>query len=176
MEMPEFDNRIKRALLGKANEIQPSDEAFAKILAGLEKKKGHCFAEINWKYCLIALICAVSLLAGSLFIIPFDLRTTARELINSAKTVFTMVQNGQVSGNKGEGVIYHPSRVNNRFGNDGTSQKASFNVFLLQTVMNQVPDLELYLRLLLIRKLIFRQAPVEKFRQSGFLSKKVLVY
>lgn len=176
MAMPEFDNRIKRALVCKANEIQPSDEIFSKILAGLEKKQAHCPLTKSSKYGLIALICAVSLLAGSLLIIPLDLKTSALELINGAKTVFTFDQNSQVTEKKGDGAFNHPTKDNTRFGNDGSSRKVCLNAFLLQTLMNQVPDLELYLRLLLIGKLISGQVPVNKFRESGFLNRKVLAY
>lgn len=174
MEMPEFEQRIKRALLFKANEIQPADETFGKILAGLEKKKHSSFT-LSCKYCLIALICAVSLLAGTILLIPLELKSSAQESIDSAKTVFTL-EYSQASEKMGNEVLNHSAK-DTKPGNAGTARKPGLNVLFLPTIMNQVPDLELYLRLLLIGKLTFGQPLFEnRFGQRSFLFRKVLAY
>lgn len=162
MEMPELDNKIKRALLSKAQEIEPSEEAFALILAGLEKKQARGTFKTNCKHCVIALICMLSVLAGIIFILLADVKASALEFVNTAKTAIVLTETNQVLAKNADGVLNHTAVSDDiRLTNWDTSKTAGISVMLLQTfagcfLFNQV-NLEFYLRLLIIEKMTLAQ-------------------
>lgn len=162
MEMPELDNKIKRALLGKANEIEPSEEAFALILAGLEKKQARGTFKRSYKHYIMALICALSVLVGITFSLLADAKVSARELINTAKTVTSLDEGNNVLAKNADGVINDAAVSDNSpLANWDTAKTAGISVMLLQTfagcfLLNQV-NVEFYLRLLIIEKMLLAQ-------------------
>lgn len=162
MEMPELDNKIKRALLGKANEIEPSEEAFALILAGLEKKQARRTFKTSCKHYIIAFICMLSVLVGITFILLADVKVSAMELIHTTKTVITLDESNKVLAKNADGVTNHAAvSDNSRLADSDTSKTAGMSVMLLQTfagcfLFNQI-NLEFYLRLLIIEKMTLAQ-------------------
>ena len=122
MEMLELDNKIKKALLCKTNEIIPSEETFTLILAGLDKKQAsRNNFDTSYKHYIIAFICAFSVMFGTTLILSVDVKSSAMELMSTVKTVITLDKSNKVIEN------------------------------------NQVNDLELYLRLLIIGRMTLAQ-------------------
>lgn len=163
MGMYELDNKIKRALLCKTNEIEPSDETFTLILAGLEKKQARKTFKTSSKHYIIAFICALSVIFGTTLILSVDVKSPAMELINTAKTVIILDKSNKVIEKNVDEVIKHAAISDNiQLANANTSKSAGVSVFLLQTfagcfLFSQVNDLELYLRLLIIGKMTLAQ-------------------
>ncbi len=171
MEMYELDNRIKRALLCKTNEIHPSEETFIQILAGLEKKKAHRTLNISYKHYIIALICAVSVLFGTILIFSVDVKVSTIEIINTVKTVFILDKSNKVI-EKNDEIFNHATNDNTQLGNADTLIRVGINVFLLQTLLKQVCDLQLYLRILITGRMTLRQT----LYYNKFLYRKDLAY
>jgi len=162
MEMHELDNKIKKALLCKTNEIEPSEEAFTLILAGLEKEQARRTFKTSYKHYIIAFICALSVIFGTTLILLVDVKSSTMELINTVKTVIIMDESNKVLEKNADGVIKHAAISDNtQLANSDTSKTVGVSVMLLQTfagcfLFNQV-NLEFYLRLLIIEKMILAQ-------------------
>jgi len=143
MEIHELDHTIKRALLYKTNEIQPSDETFIQILAGLEKQHAHRALIISYKHYLIALICAVSVILGTTLVVSIDARASAIEITNTVQSVLILDKSNKVV--------------------EGADKVFVKHALLLQTfagcfLLNQVIDLKLCLRFLIIGRMTLGQA------------------
>ncbi|MDO0824973.1 hypothetical protein [Desulfosporosinus nitroreducens] len=163
MEMHELDNKIKRALFCKTNEIEPSEETFTLILAGLEKKQSRRTFKTSYKHYIIAFICALSVIFGTTLILSVDVKSSDMELINTVKTVIILDKSNKVIEKNADEVIKHAAISDNtQIANADTSKTVGVSVFLLQTLagcflLNQVNDLELYLRLLIIGRMTLAQ-------------------
>ena len=173
MEMHELDNRIKRALLCKTNEILPSEENFIQILAGLEKQQARRTLNISYKHYIIALICAVSVIFGTTLIVSVDARASAMEIISTVKSVFILDKSNKVVEiNADEVFMKHAISDNTQPGNADILKKMGVNALFLQTfagcfLLNQVYDLGLCLRLLVIGRMTLGQTwYYNKFRQG----------
>jgi len=154
MEMHELDNRIKRALLCKTNEILPSEENFIQILAGLEKQQARRTLNISYKHYIIALICAVTMIFGTTSMLSADAKSSAMEIINTVKSVFILDNNNKVVERNLE-EVKHAISDNTQPGNADILKEMGVDALFLQTfagcfLLNQVYDLELCLRLLVI--------------------------
>ena len=164
MEMHELDNQIKRALLCKTNEIEPSEEAFTLILAGLEKKQARRTFKTSYKHYIIALFCALSVIFGITLTRSVDVNSSGMELINSVKTAIILDKSKIVLGKNTDEVIKQAAISDNiRLATVDTSKNVGVSVFLLQTfagcfLFNQVNDLELYLRFLIIGRMTLAQS------------------
>jgi len=162
MEMHELDNKIKRALLCKTNEIEPSEEAFRLILAGLEKEQARKTFKTSYKHYIIAFICALSVIFGTTLILTVDGKSSTMELINTVKTVIILDKSNKVIEKNADGVINHADISDNtQLANSDTSKTVGVSVLLLQTfarwfLFNQV-NVELYLRLLNIERMTLAQ-------------------
>lgn len=160
MEMHELDNRIKRALLCKTNEILPSEETFKQILAGLEKQKAHRTLNISYKHYIIALICVATMIFGATSMLSVDTKSSAMEIINIVKSVFISDNNKVFEKNPDE--VKHATSDNTQPGNADIFKKMGVNALFIQTfagcfLLNQVYDLELCLRFLLIGRMTLGQ-------------------
>lgn len=149
MEMHKFDNKIRSALLLKANEIQSSEqsleEEFTKIIAGLQKPQTCQRIKINSKHYIIVLICAMSLIFGTLFFLSANVRVSALETLNTAKNVLILDKDN--------------NSVNTQESSVNLLSKMGVNPFLLQSLagcffINQMYDLELCFRYLVVRRSI----------------------
>jgi len=157
MEMHELDKKITRALLYKSYEIQPSEETFTLILAGLEKKQAHRTFNTSSKHYIIALICALSVIFGTTLILSVEVKSSTIELINTVNTVIIWDKSNKVLEKNVDAVI------NTQLANAATSRRVGVSIFLLQTLagcflLNQVNDLELYLRFMIIGRVTLVQA------------------
>lgn len=177
MEIHELDNTLKKALLSKANEIQPSDETLIHILASLEKQPTRRTLNISYKHCVIALICAVSVLFGTILSVSADARASAIAMTNTVKSVFILDQSLNVAGtNTGKDLIKYTISDNTQPVNADISKKMGVNTLFLQTfagcfLLNQVYDLGLSLRLLLIGRMTLGQTwYYNRFRPGQFPS------
>jgi len=163
MEMHELDNRIKRAFLCKTNEILPSEETFIQILAGLEKSQARRTLNISYKQYIIALICVVSVIFGTTSMLSVDARASAMQIINTVKSVFILDNNNKVVEiNADEVFMKHAISDNTQPGNADILKKMGVNALFLQTfagcfLLNQVYDLELCLRFLVIGRMTLGQ-------------------
>ena len=163
MEMYELDNKIKRALFCKTNEIEPSEETFTLILAGLEKKQASRIFKASYKHYFIAFICALSVIIGTTLIQSVNVKSSTIALINTIKTGIILDKSNKGLEKNAEEVIKDAAISDNtRIAKPDTSKTADVNVFLLQTfaggfLLNQVNDLELYLRLLIIGRMTLVQ-------------------
>jgi len=164
MEMSELENKIKRALLSKTNEIEPSEETFTLILAGLEKKQGHRTFKTSYKHYMIVFLCALSVIFGTTLTLSVDVKSSTLELINSVKTVTIMDKSNKVSEKNADEAIKHTAFSDNiQVANANTSKNEAVSVFFLQTfagcfLFNQVNDLGLYLRFLIIGRMTLAQS------------------
>ena len=156
MEMHELDERIKRALFSKTNEILPSEETFTLILSGLEKKQARRTFNIRYKHYIIAFICALSVIFGTTLIQLVDVKSSAIELINTAKTVIILDKSNKVIEKIAVEVF------DTQLANADTSRRVGVSDFLLQTLagcflLNQVNNLKFYLRFLIIGRMTLVQ-------------------
>jgi hypothetical protein len=177
MEMPELDKKIKRALLCKANEIIPSDDTFTLILAGLEKKQATRTFNTSYKHYIIAFICAISVIVGATLALSVDVNSSAIQLISTVKTVSTMDNSNQVIERSAGVVSKQTVSENPQLANTDTSKRVGVSVFLIQTLagcilLNQVNDLELYLKLLIIGRMTLAQT----WYDSKFWHRQVPIY
>jgi len=163
MEMHELDDKIKRALFCKTNEIESSEETFTLILSGLEKKQARRTYKTSYKHYFIAFICALSVIFGITLIQSVNVKSSAMELINTIKTVIILDKSNKVIEKNADDVI-KPAAIgdNTQLTNAATSKKVGVNVFFLETfagcfLFNQVNDLESYLRLLIIARMTLAQ-------------------
>ena len=165
MEIHELDNTIKKALLCKTNEILPSDETLLNILAGIEKQqaRGPLNMNISYKHYIVALFCAVSIIFGTTLFISVEARTSTMELINTVKSVFILDKRNDVDEkNDDEVLMKYAISDNNQPVNADNLKKAGVNVLFLQAfsecfLLNQVYDLGLCLRLLIIGRITLGQ-------------------
>jgi hypothetical protein len=179
MEMHELDERIKKALLSKANEIQASEQNFLQILACLEKKQARRTFNISYKHYIIAFICAVSVIFGTTLIPSVDVKASAMEIINTVKAVIIMDKSNKAVEKNAEEVFKHAISTNTQLSNADTSKRVrvGVSVFLLQTfascfLFTQVNDLELYLRFLIIGRMTLAQT----WYDNKFWHRQVLSY
>jgi|GEM_PF-1810863 len=158
MEMSEIDKRIKRALLCKTNEIIPSEDTFTLILAGLEKEQASRTFNTNYKYYIIAFICAFSVIFGTTLILSVKVKSSPVGLINAVKTVIILDRGNKFSEKNADEVLKQVVSDNAQLTSADTFKKAGVSVFLLQTLagcilLNQVNDLEIYLRFLVMGRM-----------------------
>ncbi|ODA39794.1 hypothetical protein [Desulfosporosinus sp. BG] len=161
MEMPELEKRIKGALLSKTDEIIPADETFTRILEGLEKKQKRRILNMSYTHCIIAFICAVSVIFGATIILSVNEKASAREIINTVTTVIVLDKSKKVDEINNDESIIHTVNNDAKQGIADTS-KIVGNIFFLQTftscfLLSQLNDLELYLKLMIIGKLTLAQ-------------------
>jgi len=162
MEMHELDNKIKRALFCKTNEIEPSEETFTLILAGLEKKQARRIFKTSYKHYFVAFICALSVIFGTTLIQSVNVKSSTIASINTIKTgIILDKSNKDLEKNADEVIKDAAISDNTRIAKADTSKTVGVNVFL-QTfagcfLFNQVNDLELYLRLLIIGRMTLVQ-------------------
>lgn len=157
MEMPEFDKKIKEALLSKSSEVIPSDETFARILKGLEKKQKRKVLSMGYPQCLIAFICAVSLLFGATIILSVKSKVSAREIINTVTTVIVLDKTKKLDERYNDEGIKPIVGDDTKPDNAGTLTRTG-RKFILQTftgcfLLSQLNNLELYLKLMIIGKM-----------------------
>jgi len=163
MEMLELDNRIKKALLCKTNEIEPSEETFTLILAGLEKKQAHRTFKTSYKHYIVAFICALSVIFGTTLIPSVNVKSSAMELINTVKTALILDKSINVLEKNADEVTNHTAISHNtQLANADTSKTVGVSAFLLQTfagcfLLNKVCDLELCLRFLVVGRMTLGQ-------------------
>ena len=177
MEMPELDKKIKKALLSKANEIIPAEDTFTLILASLEKKQVTKTFNTSYKHYIIAFICAISLIVGATLALSVDVSSSAIELISTVKTVITMDNSNQVIERNAGVVSKQTVSDNPQLANTDTSKGVGISVFFIQTfagciLLNQVNDLELYLKLLIIGRMTLAQTWYDR----KFWHRQVLIY
>jgi len=176
MEMPELDKEIKRALLCKANEIIPSEDTFTLILAGLEKKQASRTINTSYKHYILAFICAISVIVGATLALTVDVNSLDAQL-STVKTVSTMDYSNHVI-ERNVGVVSKQTASDNpQLANPDNSKRVGVSVFLIQTLagcilLNQVNDLELYLKLLIIGRMILAQT----WYESKFWHRQVPIY
>lgn len=178
MEIHELDNTIKRALLCKVDEIQPSEESFIQILAGLEKQQASSTLAIRYKRYMIAVICAVSILFGTTLIVSVDARDAAMVITNTVKSVFILDNNKQVAERIADEVFMNYAISDNtQPSNADIINNMGVGALFLQTfaacfLLNQVYDLTLCLRLLEIGRTTVRQV----WYSNKFRYEQVLIY
>ena len=163
MEIHEFDNKIKRALLCKVDEIRPSEETLIQILAGLEKQQASSTLAIRYKHYMIALICAVSIIFGTTLIVSVGARASAMVITNTVKSVFILDNNNKVAERIADKVLMkHAFSDNTQPGNVDIVNSMGVGALFLQTfagcfLLSQVYDLKLCLKLLAIGRMTLTQ-------------------
>jgi len=177
MEMSEIDKKIKRALLCKTNEIIPSEDTFTLILAGLEKEQASRTFNTNYKYYIIAFICAFSVIFGTTSILLVNVKSSSVGLINTVKTVIILDRGNKFFEKKADEVLKQAVSDNAQLTSADAFEKTGVSVFLLQTLagcflLNQVNDLEIYLRFLVIG----RKNLVQPWYENKFWHRLVPLY
>lgn len=174
METHEFDNKIKRALCSKADEMLPSEDTFTQILAGLNKKQVRKTFKASVNQYFIVLICAVSVILGTLLIQPGAVKDSAVTLINSVKTMLILDKSEKVLDKDADGK-FNPFKANNQSGMDN-SKRESEGVSYLQSLagfsLQQGNELELFFRLLIISRMTY----VQTWYDNKFWRRQVLAY
>lgn len=94
-EMSEIDYGIKRSLCYKVDQIEPSEENFTQILAGIENFQGWKTFNLGYKHYIAAFLCAVLIISGT-FMLSDNTRAFAKETLVAIKTIFIMDKNHNV--------------------------------------------------------------------------------
>jgi len=92
----EFDNRIKRELINKVDEVQFSQGIFFRVLAGVEQKRSYNYYFLGMKKYTLAAICVLFLIIGTTFTFSPDVRAVASGVVQSVRTVFVLNKDDQV--------------------------------------------------------------------------------
>lgn len=178
MEIHELDNTIKRALLCKVDEIQPSEESFKQILAGLEKQQASSTLAIRYRRYMIAVICAVSIIFGTTLIVSVEARDAAMVITSTVKSAFILDNDKKVAERIADEVLMNDAISDNtQLGNADIINNMGVGALFLQTfagcfLLNQVYDLKLCLRLLEFGRMTARQV----WYSNKFRYEQVLLY